>query len=864
MSNDSTFHSDDDIVAFSFLDDDPEAENNRFRDLVKQCDINRDWDVYIRQSSTSALGKRDSYVNDQAQIPTALIDCGIPEAIINIHTKDIDSSGALPIAFRPSLSSVQGAILDVMTGTIVCSDIARLFRDATMKGPTKFASVCELRNVKILTAIDDRWELLEMVEAQARNTFLNQCAIAASERLQIKSRLSKARLRMLKDNPLAWSGGPIAVGYAVTQRRRLATGKNTRSELYIYEPHAAIVLQVIKASLRPNIVSWPQLRDYCSDHNIVVPPFEEHIRLDVAPKSVLWEHGMADMDEARKLGVSNLKTILGNELLLGDRLYGSGQTAKYVQRALKRIEEAEGQKMHSSARQHRLPLDLEPVESLKIIRTPDQEAMFWAAAKKWLPYNLRAIRQAHYAIHPDQWPLNKEQTAGKSSAGKRAGGLQRHPWSGKVFCAKHGLRDDGWPVYSHPMQFRNAEVICYKDHRKGGYNEFCSTWGGKRGLSDVLTNHLIGRIGQWLLSDTAFIADVANEQQEAQVLAKSLRESLAFVRKKRDASLRTNTDLGARLEGMESQFIERQVSEHFSTSVKPLMVEVQNLEQKVTDAERAVLEAISITADENYLRSELQSIVDERNVPSDKLRELIELFVENVNIMTSDFCTETLVIIRWRDRRTIQQKSDDRLQWLTGAHDILLCWRNWNKDNRPWTDEEENSLTVLWPASSGASYETIKASLLPGRKWSSIYRKIMEMKLTDGSRSRKWQIAAQKSEQTLATRNSALAYMVLQVGDGWPDLLDWATAYEDEEQNLWGIACDHAGNLMQDHIDGCSSFPLAGGWQLPVVTKKCIKMVLSCYGCGPTGPPSPNTPCIRRRSAPHSDRSGRDAYIAES
>ena len=160
-------------------------------------------------------------------------------------------------------------------------------------------------------------------------------------------------------------------------------------------------------------------RDYCWDHGIAVPPFHTEIRQDVGPKSVLYGHGNGNMDVLYKLNTRNLQTILKNVLLLGDRLYGTGKSAKYTLKAVKEIEEAEGQVLDCKVREHRLPLDAELVPELALLKTEEDQSLFWAAAKKWLPHDLRAIRDARYSIHPSAWPINKEQSAGKPNSGKQ-------------------------------------------------------------------------------------------------------------------------------------------------------------------------------------------------------------------------------------------------------------------------------------------------------------------------------------------------------------------------------------------------------------------------------------------------------------
>ena len=164
--------------------------------MVSQCDTRREWSIYLRQSQTAAGGKRDSYLRDQEQMPAALCACGVPPKI-NERRADINKSGALPIAFRADLADVSDRIAKRVTGTVVCSDIARLFRDRTLKGPTSFASLCELRAVKLLTSIDDRWELLKMAKPPAPPCVFQQYLMAAAERLSIKSRTGKSRLRVL-------------------------------------------------------------------------------------------------------------------------------------------------------------------------------------------------------------------------------------------------------------------------------------------------------------------------------------------------------------------------------------------------------------------------------------------------------------------------------------------------------------------------------------------------------------------------------------------------------------------------------------------------------------------------------------------
>ncbi|MDQ2800028.1 MAG: hypothetical protein M3Y13_10330, partial [Armatimonadota bacterium] len=248
-------------------------------------------------------------------------------------------------------------------------------------------------------------------------------------------------------------------------------------------------------------------------------------------------------------------------------------------------------------------------------------------------------------------------------------------------------------------------------------------------------------------------------------------------------------------------------------------------------------------ATEEELRAKLESMVAARDIPADQLHTLIELFVEEVGVITHDHCTESVVVVRWRDRRTkAQHGAGDALEWLPEAHDILLCWRYWNRDDRAWTTEEDAALKMLWPASSGASYNEIKAALLPGRKWNKLYKRVMELKLTDGSLARQWQIAAERSERSPAYLNPELGYMVVQARSGWHDLLDWASADGEGPDALWTVACGHNGELLDTPMIECNPFPLAGGWQLPVRTEECLKMVISSLGYAPRRPLSSNIP----------------------
>jgi len=304
----------------------------------------------------------------------------------------------LPIACRQDFFEMRERIAAHITGTVVASDLARLFRNRRFKGPTDFGSLCEVCHVKILISIDERWELLDMADRTDQGRFLKECMKAAEERSVIKARLGKARIRTLRSNRLAWSGGPINIGYAVTQRQRLSNGTNVRRELYIDEPHAEVVHKVLRAALRLEILIWPQFRDFCWTTGIVVPPYDETLRADVGPKSVLYSKGRANMDVPHKLSVKNLQTILINPLLLGDRLYGSGKSERHTLKVVRDIQEAEGQRLDCKVQEHRKPLDAEPVPEPAILKTPEDKALFWAAAEKWLPFDLWAVRQSGYSI----------------------------------------------------------------------------------------------------------------------------------------------------------------------------------------------------------------------------------------------------------------------------------------------------------------------------------------------------------------------------------------------------------------------------------------------------------------------------------
>ena len=269
------------------------------------------------------------------------------------------------------------------------------------------------------------------------------------------------------------------------------------------------------------------------------------------------------------------------------------------------------------------------------------------------------------------------------------------------------------------------------------------------------------------------------------------------------------------------------------------MLAVQSLEREMKDAERAGL-TTSASLTEAELRAELIQMVSDRTLPSDKLSGLIALFVEEVGILTSRLVTESVIVVRWRDRRADHEKQGkSKMAWLAGAHDILLTWRGWNRDDREWTTEEDTALKRLWSASSGASHEGIKSALLPGRAWNKIYRRAHDLKLTDGSRSRQRQIAARKSEETLADRNPDLGFMLLQIGSGWPDLTEWATGEDGEGEQLWGIACGEDGNVLgkngnplESTVNECAQFAF-GGWTLPEWTEKRLKIVLSGLGYVP-------------------------------
>ena len=119
------------------------------------------------------------------------------------------------------------------------------------------------------------------------------------------------------------------------------------------------------------------------------------------------------------------------------------------------------------------------------------------------------------------------------------------------------------------MQFRGTDCVCYKDHREGGHDQFCSVWGGKNSLAAVLTNLLVARVSQWLAESHRFLGDIVDERVHAKAKVERLKQSLAEAKKRRDDATRSHSDLTKRMDGMDADFAEGQLAELFADSVKP-------------------------------------------------------------------------------------------------------------------------------------------------------------------------------------------------------------------------------------------------------------------------------------------------------
>lgn len=731
------------------------VDTETFASLISKCPADRDFCVYIRKSNATAEAMNANYLMAQMDIYMLLVSVGVPETRIIKLQDDTGKSGALSRQYRTDLQRVFEGMGTEQVGTVVAIDVARLFRDYTDKNPAEFASRASLRNVQIVTQVNGEWTRLDMSQDADNMRFRDLARAAATERKSIRARTMSARERMVLDG--GYSGSPVPVGWGVQpkqSRHESADGKEHAGHLFVYEPHATVKKEIMRLSLRADIRSLRGLRDLLVRRGVKLPPFEPQIAIHSFSRSVisrakLNENGVARQVTRADAFVPSLQTLKGlllEPLALGDRLYGSGKYGQWKARRLEREAKEQDQRSDHMLREYREFVGHAP--ELAICATEEEVEMFFRVAEKWSTVDMRAARDAKYLVE-----TKNEACIRKVGRVMGSGHKQFNEWAGKVFCAKHGVDENGHFLHDHYLRRvpQRGEWICSKAYDAGEGEARCASWGDDDRLARILDFHLYHVIHNKLQQDDTLVASVIEERQSLRRHADDLRTQVGQLDLERRRQMQRQDDLERRLERMDEAFRREQIDRFFDENVAPIMVRLAERQRQLREAEESGLADISEQSEEEIRRDLETLVLDAGSLSDDKKRELVHTFVDRVDVLVPDHTGECLIHFHWSPALV-----NGRGQSVT---DTLIAPKPLSKDFRPFTPEEDEFLQELYPAASKATYAQIKERLLPGRKIDAVIRRVYELGIRRPLRSKEWIDACRKSERTWGQQHTNVLYV---------------------------------------------------------------------------------------------------------
>jgi DNA invertase Pin-like site-specific DNA recombinase len=728
-------------------------ETDAFRQVIAECPQDRFFYVYVRKSNQAAESASANYLHAQLDLSQALAQAGVPAERMVVLSDDTGKSGTLSRQFRRDLARVFEDMGKGLVGTVVAMDVARLFRDYTDKEPAAFAARMARCGVHVVTHYRGQWRLLNMAKDADNQAFRDMAREAAHERLAIRDRCMTARERVVAEG--GYGGRPVPIGWAVkpkTPRSLSPDGIERPGYMYVYEPHAAIKLEIMRLSLEPHICSFRQLRNEIIARGLQFPPFEESIRADCFPRSVICRCKTEEGGVIRPLRANDpfypslamLKGILYEPLAIGHWLYGSGKYGESKLRRLRRIyEDQQDQRLDSLIRPYREFLGIH--EDLTICRTPEQIELFFKVCEKWCESDVRTLHETGYEVKE-----SNPHCIRRVGRPRGTGPKYSNPWSNRVFCLKH-VHDPN-EYYIRRAGGPRGEWACSKDYSTGNQPYSCSTWGEEDRLGRILDYHLLYHLSAMLMQDGSLLGNLVEERRRLVARIEDMRREISELESERDRQLRRQDELERRLEGMEESFMRQEIDGFFERNVKPIMAALQARRKELRQAEEEGT-ADLMERTEEELREELWSIVRSSQIPEAKRHELISTFVERVGVFIPQYTGNVLIEFRWS--KAVLNGRGERVV------DTLIGWKNLSKDFREWTPEEDAALRELYPVASGASYDEIRERLQPCRKIDAIVKRVRQLGICREGRTESWINACRLQDKTWGQGHPEVFYLYL-------------------------------------------------------------------------------------------------------
>ena len=763
------------------------ANSDGFEELVKkvysQVDKSKMIKVYIRKSNPNLTNL--NYLQQQENLAERIISAEINSEKIQVIEIDKGKSGSLSRKHRAGLQTLFDDVSADKVSVLVILDVSRIFRDITLQAPTEFAALCQRKGIHILTKINNMWVDLDMRDESNRAKFIRLCEDAGNERIKIRERTVASRENSVAEG--GWSGSPLPLGYAVTPKLskfESETGEEEKSQMYIYEPHAAIVRQIVEISMREEIRSLRLLRRFLVQHNITVPPFSQDIVNYNFSRSILCrvivDARPLRKDEAYIPSVTTLRKIITNPKNSGIVLYGTGwESGKYKKKFLERLYASQNQVSDSLIRDHQVFVRQD--DELAIFSTKEERDLWLAAQKKWNVLDVEKMIEGN-------WESVSENTESVRKRGRPRGTFTKNSglWAEKVFCYKHGYDEQGTYFTHRTMRLMLNMWACLKDYDEKTNENACAYLVENNKLQRVLDQHLLNTLARIINTDDSILSDYENDKEEHERKVKSLELEISTLEKDYEKAIKGLSRLQMSLdEDDDEEAIQAIVKDYQRVNIVPLKAVIQNNKKELAELSAQFIDTDNRSKEE--VKQDIERSILEGKISDDVRRKLIKQFVKNVGVIIPDANLTGAVIIyfQWTDAiRSVNNQGE-----VENQTDILVTWKNMTRDNREFTEAEDQAIRDFFPRIEDSRYEDLLAQLQEGRKFDSIYNRVFhDLKIKRPFITESWQKECRLKDKTYQQRNPEILYIQLDevedhrhlLGMLENDNLTYCTAYKEE------------------------------------------------------------------------------------
>lgn len=675
--------------------------------------------VYIRKSDAQGYDNSANYLMSQERIPEMLVAGGIPRDRIITINSDVGTSGALPVAFRDGMALTFEMLDRGEVCGVVAGDASRFFRDRTLRGPVEFAMRCARCNARVLTSdgsSDVRILNLNAVECQGDyDWWIEEHKANARMREKIRETTGRARWESVLGG--GFVGGKARLGYRAVPSLRKSESRTQRGEnaaLLVYEPHRDYVLQVWRIAMYPEIDSYPKLRRHLVANQVLCPPFDDAVRSTAFPRSNIScmkiEGRPLRNDEAFIPSRKMLPGLLLDWTCAGYRFYGSGESGKYRLAEMERIAAATCSLVDSQVSVTRDYVDRFPDQALFEVGSEEEE-LFWAVQRKWSRIDPASSVASEFE---DMAVPNVQQTAGRSRGVSKPRRQAATAWAGRVWCARHGVDDNGRPIRSHPMTFQPANSsmwLCRSDYMRGDGAPLCTKWQNR--LSAILDTHLARGL-QALLANKDGIIEEAGTTREYLLRQ---RESVADEKRTLERRLRTKQ---AALEDMVEAGADKDTRQEYAkaeivpitSAIAARRAEHEQITEQISRLAAEECSPETVVRLRDVLARAVKGLAD---MPMAERQAIVATFVDGVDVLIGDGEATRVVAVLFR--------------WRSGWTDVLVSFRGPATDSRPLTDAEASVIRSCW-CDNGVEFAEWRTRLLPGRKFAWVQRQAQSLGVT--------------------------------------------------------------------------------------------------------------------------------------